>query len=905
MSKKLKNIGFLGLILLISFLFFNAVGAQSIDPGINEINNTIKLSNLDPRVIAARVINIILSLLGVIAVVLIVYAGFLWMTSDGNEDKIDKAKAILKNAVIGLAIILASWGITYFVLNKLLAAVNPNPTPSFSKQATVNLGLSALGSCTIESIYPASDQKNVPRNTAILVTFKEAVKLSTVCEDTNGNGTFCDSVSANGVSTTDKIRKTAVQIYKTVDGSDQTKNADATAQSVDGKIFVFTPASYLGSSTENTPYTVKLTNEIQKSNGDSIFKTCSVDWFEWKFTVSSKLDLTPPQVISVFPFPDNQKDAFVSAAAVQARGSLEIFSQPRFFVPAKVDSVEPNPYGAEFPNATVTVNQSYNQGPAVLTLTVIAGGTKATLSKGNIALGVANFNNRSLNFPAYFTLSLDADPEEGNSWRIELIPMSPADTLTIGSETYTFTNGNSDGNNVAVGSSLGSTFSHLTAKLLNNPDLDTPEYLSPTKITLIAKTGGANGNNTVVSSSNQAALAASSLSGGADNNTHLAVNEKKDQPRNSVIQINFNEAINPLNVNGSAEILKNRLRVINANPSAEAGGQTCASNEDCLSYKCQGTCVKDYIAGNFTASPDYLALDFVPDLECGMNGCGEKIYCLPSNSNLAVQVLAADLKPCNPSGQDCASFGDFNTCSNVTINSISSTVNPYNVCRNSSAKNYPQARVGLIGVVDLANNSLDGNRDFAAAGSAGFFNQNLATSSGQDGFQWSFFINDQIALEPPVITAMIPNSSALLGSRVEISFNSLMMRSTLKTGSATSTSSSTEAVNHKFLNVFNYNAQPLGYWIYGENLDIASSGNPLDGYPDITRAIINHSGLSESTEYNAQAGSGLRNIYQNCFKPSKGPDGAFGTCIVSDINPSCCFGEATSTLDSFGNCLPR
>ncbi|MEA3272765.1 MAG: hypothetical protein U9P90_03805 [Patescibacteria group bacterium] len=68
------------------------------------------------------IINIILSLVGVILVVLIVYAGFLWMTAGGNEDNIKKAKAILTNSIIGLIITLLAYGIARFVLEGLLEA---------------------------------------------------------------------------------------------------------------------------------------------------------------------------------------------------------------------------------------------------------------------------------------------------------------------------------------------------------------------------------------------------------------------------------------------------------------------------------------------------------------------------------------------------------------------------------------------------------------------------------------------------------------------------------------------------------------------------------------------------------------------------------------------------------------
>jgi len=61
-------------------------------------------------------IQIALSLLGVIFLVLTVYAGFLWMTAGGNEEQITKAKTMIRNSIIGLAIVISAYAITYFVV---------------------------------------------------------------------------------------------------------------------------------------------------------------------------------------------------------------------------------------------------------------------------------------------------------------------------------------------------------------------------------------------------------------------------------------------------------------------------------------------------------------------------------------------------------------------------------------------------------------------------------------------------------------------------------------------------------------------------------------------------------------------------------------------------------------------
>lgn len=74
-------------------------------------------------IILGFVINGALSLLGVIFIILMVLAGYNWMTASGNEQRIDEAKDTIKSAIIGLVIVLGSWAIWNFlvanVVNKL------------------------------------------------------------------------------------------------------------------------------------------------------------------------------------------------------------------------------------------------------------------------------------------------------------------------------------------------------------------------------------------------------------------------------------------------------------------------------------------------------------------------------------------------------------------------------------------------------------------------------------------------------------------------------------------------------------------------------------------------------------------------------------------------------------------
>lgn len=120
-NKNIKRYLLVFLFIVSVFFVGYSVNAQ-IDFGTNVVAENIGLSSDSPIQIATRLINIVMIILGVLAIGLIIYGGFIWMTSGGSEDKIDQAKKILKNGVIGLVIILSAWGITIFILNKLISA---------------------------------------------------------------------------------------------------------------------------------------------------------------------------------------------------------------------------------------------------------------------------------------------------------------------------------------------------------------------------------------------------------------------------------------------------------------------------------------------------------------------------------------------------------------------------------------------------------------------------------------------------------------------------------------------------------------------------------------------------------------------------------------------------------------
>jgi hypothetical protein len=901
MKKKIKPfilfLGLFGLVLSGLFAAAAAPAALAQNFGINEVNTGLagSLTTADPRFIVGRIIQIVLGFLGVIAIGLIMYAGFLWTTSEGEEEKLDRAKTILRNAVIGLVIILSAWAIATFVLAKLMEATGtgsgPNAPFDNNNNIMTSSGAAALGACTVESVYPGNGSQDAPRNTSLMVTFKEELKLDGLCVNDSGAACRCDSTTCR------KINPAAIQIYKSDLGNACTatcpsSNSNTTEVLVsvasDRKTLILTPLSLLGAADGNTDYAVKLTNQVKKADDSSMFKNCAADFLSWSFSVSNRLDLTPPLVSAngIFPLPDNVQDLFrVITPAAAASGVLTVNNCPKIYAPASVIDITP---------ATAAVVLDYHGAVAQFKVAVPAEAPdKAQLFDGdNNLLGIADFDSsgRAI-FKNYLTLTAASHPA-GSLWTVNIKPEQLADTLTVGDEIYTFaTDGINDNIAVPTVCSTETQIINIQAKLSGNAEVNISRGILG-RLNLTAKVAGAAGNNIRVVTTAPGALAVTALTGGTDRTEIDQVNDKPDRPMNSAIQVNFSEPINPATISGTAAEVASYVRVVNANASSSPAGASCATNDECRSYKCESSvCVGDYLGGKFAVSNAYKTLEFISDRECGMNGCGEKIYCLPPSSHLELDLAAANLKSCT-TDTDCLAYSPYIKCGGGTHLG-------YQTCQNPAGKIYPAANLSsLDGIVDAAANSFDGDRSQTAEGPVGFYNDNypLATSTvTRDNYRWSFYVSDQINLTPPQITAVVPapsQSGLSPAGSVDITFNALMLNSTLRTGQIL-IANGTSTAEHKFINLRSSTPAPLGYWIESDNRDIP----PLDGEPDLTAAKIFHTPFPPSVTLIAQAGSGVKDIYQNCYKPSAGPG-----CRPSAEAPSCCFGTPTGTLGAAGNC---
>ncbi len=119
---------------LITFSMVYQVDAVSSDPviSLNPFGGGVDYGNLsntglgttDPVVVASQLINVFLRVLGAITVILMLYGGWIWIWARGNQEEITRAKDIIRGSIIGLLVILSSFGVMQFVFYYLTKITN-------------------------------------------------------------------------------------------------------------------------------------------------------------------------------------------------------------------------------------------------------------------------------------------------------------------------------------------------------------------------------------------------------------------------------------------------------------------------------------------------------------------------------------------------------------------------------------------------------------------------------------------------------------------------------------------------------------------------------------------------------------------------------------------------------------
>jgi len=77
----------------------------------------------DLPTLIGNIISVGLGFMGVLLVVMIVYAGFIYATSQGDDAKIKSAKKMISSSIVGLVLVVAAYAIASYVISAISTAV--------------------------------------------------------------------------------------------------------------------------------------------------------------------------------------------------------------------------------------------------------------------------------------------------------------------------------------------------------------------------------------------------------------------------------------------------------------------------------------------------------------------------------------------------------------------------------------------------------------------------------------------------------------------------------------------------------------------------------------------------------------------------------------------------------------
>jgi hypothetical protein len=867
----------------------------------------LRAPDLDLRGAIIRVVQYLLGFLAVVVVLVILYGGFVWMTAGGDDKKIIQAKKIIRNGIIGLVIILVSFGIVTLIFNLLGYGRNnggpDNPCPGCASDRW----RSGIGLGPIASTYPEKGQQEVPINTWIAVTFKEQIVPNSICDDRNGNDKcdgeplkhvqlclYTDTETARGCVTDDVPDNFSADEF----------TATTVSQTNDNRTFVLTPNKYLGQQdqVDRQFYVVLQKDILAKATNASVFNAWGGSQYAWDFTTNGEVDLDPPEILStnellnprsmasvsgVFPDPDNEADLYALGTPASARrlaititdgNNQQLKSQQVATVSAVI---------AQTPNApAATINGTYG-GRVGGNVTIVMGNDlkpKTTYSDGSSFTDTAYNGGTVFSLGNGLQMSVAARPEPGTSWSLTVTPAQTGDQLeltrgvnnlkryVIGADIQTGSTGAATAAAIAnrLVTDFGSLFKLCGTGCVETVETGTPASEYDLKF-VPAATGTAN-------------LIMVTAAGGVAASEQKTVTGRPDVARNAIIQITFNEAVSPLIVDQGVFQVR-----------ANIDGDTNLSTTQDVSYTAE-------------ISNNYRTIELRSTEACGQNACGEQITCWPTNALVkanpqdyahkatyySVGIGAAPLRTCGADTSWCSAWRGQCTVGDVCTKTIG-----------SRTIKYPGTATDQVaqGVIDIAGNSLNGSFDYytdadapntilgASDGASGtgsghsgknFYILNAitplytpsmpATGGIGDSFNWSFWISDKIELRSPLVSRITPIGDEVVvdyRQPVVIEFNGLVRSSTLKPGWNYGETILERSQRYVAFETLTKSANPVGYWIAQDGVD-----RDRDSFADVTTAEIRHSRLDPNISYTPFIGSGVQDVYQNCFLPGAGPKNA-------------------------------
>lgn len=100
-----------------SFNFSENSGLKTAGDKTGHTNSAIFKSSGDIESSIGKIIQTVISFVGVLFMIFLVYGGVLWMTARGNDQQVDKAKSIIVESIIGLFVVVSAYAISVLVIS--------------------------------------------------------------------------------------------------------------------------------------------------------------------------------------------------------------------------------------------------------------------------------------------------------------------------------------------------------------------------------------------------------------------------------------------------------------------------------------------------------------------------------------------------------------------------------------------------------------------------------------------------------------------------------------------------------------------------------------------------------------------------------------------------------------------